>query len=80
MKVREWFKISTLIYFPFKKARHQWLKPVILATWEAEIRMITVRGQPELKVHETPPPPSPKYQSKMVQRCDSSCRVIALQV
>jgi hypothetical protein len=26
-------------------ARNWWLTPVILATWEAEIRMIKVRGQ-----------------------------------
>jgi hypothetical protein len=32
----------------FKKcqAGHQLLTPVILATWEAEIRRISVRGQP----------------------------------
>jgi hypothetical protein len=28
------------------KARHRWLVPVILATQEAEIRMIAVRSQP----------------------------------
>jgi hypothetical protein len=30
---------------------------VILATWEAEIRRITVQGQPGQIVHETPPFP-----------------------
>jgi hypothetical protein len=29
-----------------KKARYWWLTPVILATWESEIRRILVRGQP----------------------------------
>jgi hypothetical protein len=28
--------------------------PVILATWEAEIRRVMVQDQPEQKVHETP--------------------------
>jgi hypothetical protein len=28
-------------------ARCWWLTPVILATWEAEIRRITVRSQPQ---------------------------------
>jgi hypothetical protein len=28
-----------------KFARHQWLTPVILATWEAEMERIKVRGQ-----------------------------------
>jgi hypothetical protein len=32
----------------------RWLRPVILAFWQAEIRRITVQGQPEQIVHETP--------------------------
>jgi hypothetical protein len=32
--------------------RHQWLMPVILATWEAEIR----RLQPRQIAHDTPSP------------------------
>jgi hypothetical protein len=45
----------------FKKpvwGRRQWLTPVILPTWEAEIRRIMVWGQPRQIVHETP---SSKY-------------------
>jgi hypothetical protein len=36
-----------------KKARCQWLLPVILATQKAEIRRIVVRSQPGQIVHQT---------------------------
>jgi hypothetical protein len=36
---------------------HQWLIPVILATWEAEIRRSAVPGQPRQTVCKTPPSP-----------------------
>jgi hypothetical protein len=38
---------------PLKRSQRQvwWLIPVILLTWEAEMGRITVRGQPEQKVH-----------------------------
>jgi hypothetical protein len=36
--------------------RHQWLDPVILATWEAEIRRTVARGQSRLIVWEIPSP------------------------
>jgi hypothetical protein len=36
------------------QAGHQWLTPVILATWEAEIRRITVQGQSRQIVCKTP--------------------------
>jgi hypothetical protein len=39
-----------------KLARDWWLMPVILATWEAEIRRITVGGQPRLIIRGTPSP------------------------
>jgi hypothetical protein len=35
---------------------HWWLRHVILATWEAEIRRIEVRGHPGKIVHEIPSP------------------------
>jgi hypothetical protein len=31
-----------------------WLTPIIQATWESEIRRITVQGKPRQKVQETP--------------------------
>jgi hypothetical protein len=31
----------------------QWLTPVILATWEAKLRKISIQGQPEQVVLET---------------------------
>jgi hypothetical protein len=41
-----------------KKARAgcQWLTPVILPIWEAEIRRITAQGQSRQIVHETSSP------------------------
>jgi hypothetical protein len=42
---------------------------VILATWEAEIKRISVQGQPRKIVQETL---SPKTKSKMDWRCGSS--------
>jgi hypothetical protein len=38
------------------EARRWWLTPVILVTWEAEIRRIRVRGQPRQIVHKTSSP------------------------
>jgi hypothetical protein len=34
-----------------------WFKPVVLATWEVEIKRIMVGGQPGKKINETPPLP-----------------------
>jgi hypothetical protein len=36
-----------------KVAGHQGLTPVILATWEAEVRSIVVQGQPKQTVLKT---------------------------
>jgi hypothetical protein len=35
------------------KAGHQWHSPVILATWEAQIRRIEVQSLPRKIVHKT---------------------------
>jgi hypothetical protein len=45
----------------FSLAGCWWLTPVILATWEAEIRRIAVRGQTRQKVQETPYQPIAQY-------------------
>jgi hypothetical protein len=37
-------------------AWHWWLTPAVLASWEAEFRMITVQGQHRQIVLETPSP------------------------
>jgi hypothetical protein len=34
-------------------SRVQWLKPVLLDTWEVEVRRVAIGGQPRQKVHET---------------------------
>jgi hypothetical protein len=35
-------------------AGYQWLMPVIPASWENEIKKVTVQGQPGQIVHDTP--------------------------
>jgi hypothetical protein len=35
------------------QARHQWLTPEILATWEADIRRTAIQGQPGQRDSET---------------------------
>jgi hypothetical protein len=53
--------VSTFVFFwEFVCLKGGWrgeclvLTPVILSTWEAEIRRIKVQGQPEQTVHRTP--------------------------
>jgi hypothetical protein len=55
-------------------ARCQWLTPVILQIWEAEMGRITVRSQPRQTVHENFPPPFQNNQSKMDWRCGPRSR------
>jgi hypothetical protein len=57
--------------------KHWWLTPVILATWETEIRRIVVRGQPRKLAHNTI---SKITRAKMNWRCGSCRRVLASQV
>jgi hypothetical protein len=66
-----WQGIPTLQYIPrelvlcplivmYKNvhwAGRQWLTPVILATWEVQIRRIRVQGQFRQRVHESPSQP-----------------------
>jgi hypothetical protein len=59
---------------PKPKNLCQWLILVILATWEAEIGRIKVRGQPQQVVPETPI----SKITEMDWRCSSSSRVPAL--
>jgi hypothetical protein len=40
--------------------------PIILATWEAEIRRISVQDKPRQIVHKTHPPISKNNQSKWI--------------
>jgi hypothetical protein len=50
MGLAEWLKWFKCQYCPKKskyEAGHQWLKPVIIDMWEAEIGRITVLGQPK---------------------------------
>jgi hypothetical protein len=57
---------------------HEWLMPIILAFWEAEIRRTRVQGQPGNIVHEKPY--FQNKQSQMDWRCGSNGSVLALQV
>jgi hypothetical protein len=41
----------------WNQARRQWLRPVILAIWEAEIWRLRFQGILQQVVHKTPPSP-----------------------
>jgi hypothetical protein len=41
----------------YKVGQGQWLTPIILATWKAEIRRVTVGGQSRQKVRGVPSQP-----------------------
>jgi hypothetical protein len=60
------------------RARHRWLKPVIIATWEAEIRKVHSLRPAQAKSSQDPI--SKNNQSKMDWRYGSGSRVHALQM
>jgi hypothetical protein len=82
--VSQWWCLLFSFYIVFAEVfkrpwgRCLWLTPIILGTWEAEIRRSKVWGQPGQKVHEIPC--LQNNQSKIDWRCDSSGRAPALQV
>jgi hypothetical protein len=51
--------LENSVEFPkrFKISQVQWLTPMILATWEAEMGRIAVQGQPRQIVHKIPTQP-----------------------
>jgi hypothetical protein len=47
-------ELLSVYYLKYEEeAGHQWLMPIILAAWEAEIRRIEIRGQAEQKKSKT---------------------------
>jgi hypothetical protein len=43
-------------------SEHQWLTPLILDTWEAEMKRTAILGQPQQIVHVIPSPKKKKNQ------------------
>jgi hypothetical protein len=57
-KTREAGVVDTLIVEVkiFTSARYQWLTPVIIAIWKAELERTVIEGQPGKTVHKNPSP------------------------
>jgi hypothetical protein len=55
--VEKWVEHQILQLEKGQGSQALWLKPVILATWEAEVRKIMFQVQPRKKVSETPSQP-----------------------
>jgi hypothetical protein len=69
-------KLKVISYKNFSEVEHQWLTPIILGTWETEIRKIDGWGLPGKSSWD---PISKNNQNKMEWRCGSNSRAPALK-